>query len=145
MLLYLDGTVVPMKVIKDIQWMVRWRVLVEFGPQSHNGHPVHAGLDSWVLVPFAQSVVPSLDRLARAPTCSGSSINDSGLLVYLASLMHDCDPLSFCHKHAQTFLGWQVRYCTCLKTRPLGLCAGYRSWMFLPQPHNTAALKQVQE
>jgi hypothetical protein len=31
MLLYLDGTVVPMKVVMDIQWMVRWRVLVEFG------------------------------------------------------------------------------------------------------------------
>jgi hypothetical protein len=49
-----------------IQWMVRWRVLVEFGPQSHSGHPVHNGLDWWVLVPFGPSVVPSLDRLARA-------------------------------------------------------------------------------
>ncbi len=67
MLLYLDGTVVPMKVIMEIQWMVRWRVLVDFGPQSHNGHPVDGGLNWWVLVPFAPSVVPSLDRLAWAP------------------------------------------------------------------------------
>jgi hypothetical protein len=37
MLLYLDGTAIPMKVIIDIQLMVRWRVLVVFGPQSHNG------------------------------------------------------------------------------------------------------------
>ncbi len=28
----------PMKVIMDIQWMVCWRVLVEFGPKSHNGN-----------------------------------------------------------------------------------------------------------
>jgi len=67
MLLYLDGTVLPMEFIMDIQWMVRWRVPVEFGPRSHNGHPVDGGLDWWVLVPFGPSVVPSLDRLARAP------------------------------------------------------------------------------
>jgi hypothetical protein len=29
-LLYLEGTVIPLKVIVGIQWMVRWCVLVEF-------------------------------------------------------------------------------------------------------------------
>jgi hypothetical protein len=75
----------------------------------------------------------------------GSSIIEYGLLFYLASLMNDCDPSSFCYKHAQTFLSWQVRHCTCLRTRPLGLSGGYRIRMFLSQPHNTAARKQVQE
>ncbi len=31
MLLYLEGTVIPLKVIMGIHWMVRWWVLVEFG------------------------------------------------------------------------------------------------------------------
>jgi hypothetical protein len=44
----------------------RWRVLVEFGPHSHNGHLVEGGLDWWVLVPFDPFILPSLDRLAGA-------------------------------------------------------------------------------
>jgi hypothetical protein len=41
-------------------------------------------------------------------TCSGSSIIEYGLLLWLESLMHGWDPSSFCYKHAQTFLWWQV-------------------------------------
>jgi hypothetical protein len=71
MLLYLGGTVTPLKVIMGIHWMARWLVLVEFGhcctTQSHNGHPVVGGLDWWVLMALAPSVVPSLARLAQAP------------------------------------------------------------------------------
>jgi hypothetical protein len=66
MLLYLEGTVTPLKVIMGIQWMVRWWVLVELAicctTQSHKWHPVDGGLDWWVLVPICPSVVPSLDR-----------------------------------------------------------------------------------
>jgi hypothetical protein len=31
MLLYLEGSVIPLNVIMGIHWMVRWWVLVEFG------------------------------------------------------------------------------------------------------------------
>jgi hypothetical protein len=35
--------------------------------ETHHGHPVDGGLDWWVLMPFAPSVLSSLDRLAQAP------------------------------------------------------------------------------
>ncbi len=98
----------------------------------HSGQ-VDGGLDQWVLMPFAPPVVP------LSGTCSGSSIIEYGLLLQLESLMHDQDPSSFCYKHAQVASTTTlVYYCTCFKTRPLGLCAGQRTRMFLPQPHNTA-------
>jgi hypothetical protein len=40
--------------------------------ESHHGHPVDGGLDWWVLIIFAPSVVPSLDRLAQAPVQGAS-------------------------------------------------------------------------
>jgi len=66
MLLYLEGSVIPLNVIMGVHWMVRWWVLVELAiwcaTQSHNWNPVDGGLHWWLLVPICPSVVPSLDR-----------------------------------------------------------------------------------
>jgi len=64
-----------------IQWMVGWTggcwlsFAICYTTRSHNGHAVDGGLDWWVLMPFAPSVVPSLDRLARAPVQGAPLLN----------------------------------------------------------------------
>jgi hypothetical protein len=64
---------------------------------------VDGGLDWWVLVPICPYLLYPL-WIDGPDTCSGSSIIVYGFLFYLETLMHDWDPLSFCYKHAQTFL-----------------------------------------
>ncbi len=106
---------------------------------THYGHPVDGALVG------AGSLLPICScthcRSAGAGTWTASSIinrksgTQLGLIIFLL--------------HIRTInisgANLEASYGTGCKSRPLGLCAQYRTHTFLTQLHNTAARKQVHE
>jgi hypothetical protein len=122
-------SVVPHGIIMGIQWMVGWTGGF-LCPLPHLLYPL------WIDWP--RHLFRELHNWIRTFVVARKSDAWLGPIIFLLQT------------HASISLVASTSalvyyYCTCLNTRPLGLCAGYRTRMFLPQPHNTAARKEVQE